>query len=358
MDDIKNAPIVEPIIYDAIIADNPAEQRLSGVFALGLVKSPAIKADFVKYGAPAKVVQAAQEERRLTGPLAIPDQLVASGVANDGTPVYTRYSADVIRHISEQANIRGIGRAVNHEHGSEPGGLYIVESWTIKDPAKDKAAALGMDYPAGTWMVTVAVQNDSYWQEYVKTGEVKGFSLEGLIDLKRSVQSEPKPKAKRSLSRLVYKAVQATVRAIMQADEPKVTQIQNAIMEVFIDMGEERIPLMLPEEGMPVYDSTGATIGTLQFVPAEITEEVEQGENKDTDKEKEAAVQAQPDMQAAIKQSLEAATKPLMAEIAALKKAMQSSKQTLPETADPAGKAVDKKQSYVDALEAIKANRK
>jgi len=337
MDDIKNAPIVEPIIYDAIIADNPAEQRLSGVFALGLVKSPAIQADFVKYSAPTKVVQAAQEERRLTGPLAIPDQLVASGQANDGTPVYTRYSADVIRHISEQANIRGIGRAVNHEHGSEPGGLYIVESWIIKDPAKDKAAALGMDYPAGTWMVTVAVQNDSYWQEYVQT---------------------PKPKAKRSLSKLVYKAVQATVRAIMQADEPKVTQIQNAIMEVFIDMGEERIPLMLPEEGMPVYDSTGATIGMLQFVPAEITEEVEQGENKDADKEKEAAVQAQPDMQAAIKQSLEAATKPLMAEIAALKKAMQSSKQTLPETADPAGKAVDKKQSYVDALEALKANRK
>jgi hypothetical protein len=349
--DIKSVPTVEPIIYDAILTDNEAERRLSGVFAVGLVKAPAIQADFVKYAAPTKVVQAAPEERRLTGPLVIPDQLVASGYASDGTPIYTRYSADVIRHMSEQANIRGIGRAVNHEHGKEPGGLYIVESWLIKDPAKDKAAALGMDYPAGTWMVTVAVHNDSYWQEYVETGAVKGFSLEGLIDLKRAVQAAPK--RKRSLRQLVYKAVEATVKAIMQADPRNVTQIQNDIMEVFIDMGSERVPLMLDDAGMlPVYDSTGAAIGTLQFVPAEAATEVEQSATPPKDGEAEKDKK----MQAAIQSAVEAATKALQSELATLKKAVQSSKQTLPET--PEKGPVDKHQSLVEALKVVASIRK
>ena len=38
-----------------------------------------------------------------------------------------------------------------------------------------------MDLPVGTWMVSMKVNNDEVWNDYVKTGLVKGFSIEGYF---------------------------------------------------------------------------------------------------------------------------------------------------------------------------------
>ena len=38
-----------------------------------------------------------------------------------------------------------------------------------------------MDLPLGTWVGAVKVNNDEIWNEFVKTGKVKGFSIEGYF---------------------------------------------------------------------------------------------------------------------------------------------------------------------------------
>ena len=38
-----------------------------------------------------------------------------------------------------------------------------------------------MDLPVGTWMVSMKVNNDDVWENYVKTGKVSGFSIEGYF---------------------------------------------------------------------------------------------------------------------------------------------------------------------------------
>ena len=38
-----------------------------------------------------------------------------------------------------------------------------------------------MNVPIGTWMGTVKVNNEEVWNDYVKTGKVKGFSIEGFF---------------------------------------------------------------------------------------------------------------------------------------------------------------------------------
>ena len=38
-----------------------------------------------------------------------------------------------------------------------------------------------MELPIGTWMVSMKVNNDDVWENYVKTGKVKGFSIEGYF---------------------------------------------------------------------------------------------------------------------------------------------------------------------------------
>ena len=38
-----------------------------------------------------------------------------------------------------------------------------------------------MNVPIGTWMGTMKVNNDDVWNDYVKEGKVKGFSIEGYF---------------------------------------------------------------------------------------------------------------------------------------------------------------------------------
>ena len=38
-----------------------------------------------------------------------------------------------------------------------------------------------MNVPLGTWMGSVKVNNDEVWNDFVKTGKVKGFSIEGYF---------------------------------------------------------------------------------------------------------------------------------------------------------------------------------
>jgi hypothetical protein len=35
--------------------------------------------------------------------------------------------------------------------------------------------------PVGTWMGTIKVNNDKIWNDFIKTGKVKGFSIEGYF---------------------------------------------------------------------------------------------------------------------------------------------------------------------------------
>jgi len=67
------------------------------------------------------------------------------------------------------------------EHNSELQGLTLVESWIVEDKQKDKSALYNLDVPVGTWMGSVKVNNDEVWNDYVKTGKVKGFSIEGYF---------------------------------------------------------------------------------------------------------------------------------------------------------------------------------
>jgi hypothetical protein len=49
----------------------------------------------------------------------------------------------------------------------------------------------GMDLPLGSWVGSVKVNNDKIWNEFVKTGKVKGFSIEGYFADKMERPKEP-----------------------------------------------------------------------------------------------------------------------------------------------------------------------
>ena len=81
---------------------------------------------------------------------------------------------------------------LEHQYAIE--GLSLVESWLVEDKVHDKSVKYGMDLPLGTWVGSVKVNNDKIWNEFVKTGKVKGFSIEGYF----ADRLESKPKAELS----------------------------------------------------------------------------------------------------------------------------------------------------------------
>ena len=45
----------------------------------------------------------------------------------------------------------------------------------------DKTKLYELNAPIGSWVGTMKVNNDVIWNDFIKTGKVKGFSIEGYF---------------------------------------------------------------------------------------------------------------------------------------------------------------------------------
>ena len=86
------------------------------------------------------------------------------------------------------------------EHQHKLHGLTLVESWIVEDEKYDKSRKYGLNVPVGTWMGAVKVNNQDVWDEYVKNGKVKGFSIEGYFVDKMQNKNKEEQKAQELLN--------------------------------------------------------------------------------------------------------------------------------------------------------------
>jgi len=94
---------------------------------------------------------------------------------------YVYFTKETIRRASEMFFQNGNQNNSTLEHEVDLQGLSVVESWIIEDEEYDKSRKYGLDLPIGTWMVSMKVNNPDIWEGYVKSGKVKGFSIEGYF---------------------------------------------------------------------------------------------------------------------------------------------------------------------------------
>lgn len=157
------------------------EQLFSGIEAISIVDQPAIEENFIALSKQheIKLAQVDEEKRILMGAALVPDKNI---YRRDGEEEYYIYfSKDTVRQASQLFLMRGNQNKSTLEHQAELHGLSVVESWIIEDEVHDKSRKYDMDLPVGTWMVSMKVNNDEVWNDYVKTGKVKGFSIEGYF---------------------------------------------------------------------------------------------------------------------------------------------------------------------------------
>jgi hypothetical protein len=121
------------------------------------------------------------EQRLVVGPAMIPDKMIIRRNEITGEIYYVYFSSDTIKKLQQKFMKEKLLDKTNLEHGRRfLKDVDVVESWIVDDPERDKQQVFGMDYPAGTWMITMKVTDDDTWDK-VKDGQLKGFSVQGYF---------------------------------------------------------------------------------------------------------------------------------------------------------------------------------
>jgi len=166
-------------IIELVIDEN---EELSGIEAISVVESPAIEEDFIalKDQEQIRLAEVSKEKRLLMGAALIPEKPIYRKSGDHEFYIY--FSKDTVAKASQMFLKRGNQSQATLEHTEEKlSGMTIVESWLVEDDIHDKSRKYGLDMPIGTWMVAMKVDNDDIWNNYVKEGKVKGFSIEGYF---------------------------------------------------------------------------------------------------------------------------------------------------------------------------------
>ena len=161
-----------------------------GIEAISVVENPAIEEDFIALnGNIIELAEADKEKKLLVGALLIPNKPIYRRSGDEEYYIY--FSKDTVVKASQMYLMNGNQSKATLEHDHEINGLTLVESWIVEDEVHDKSRKFGMNVPVGTWMGSVKVNNDEVWNDFVKTGKVKGFSIEGYFADRMERPKEP-----------------------------------------------------------------------------------------------------------------------------------------------------------------------
>lgn len=162
-----------------LVIDN--KDVMSGISAVSVVESPAIEEDFIalaKHEVELKEIDT--EKRILMGAALVPNKQIYRVNEKTKEEYYIYFSEDTVRKASELFLMRSNQNNATYEHDKKLDGMSVVESWIIEDEKQDKSVKYGFSLPVGTWMISMKVNNDNVWKD-VKSGKVKGFSIEGYF---------------------------------------------------------------------------------------------------------------------------------------------------------------------------------
>jgi len=166
------------------------DEDQDGVFAISLVNQPAIQENWIALSKEHKIEFKEIESKKniLLGAVLIPDMKI-DRMGEDGEVYEVFFSGDTIRKTAYKFMKNGYQSESTIQHKSKFEGVTVVETWLKEDMVNDKSVMYGFDYPVNTWMVAISVDNPEI-KDKVKSGEIKGFSIEGFFNEKLEMSED------------------------------------------------------------------------------------------------------------------------------------------------------------------------
>lgn len=130
-----------------------------------------------------------KEKRIISGPLMVADLPIYR--SDENGEYYGLFTADDIYNIRNKFFKKSYTKEVNAMHDSNQmiEGVYMIESFLI-DSKRGIHSPAGFKLTDGSWFGSYKVDNDEVWNEFIKTGKFKGFSVEGVFNM---VKIDKKP---------------------------------------------------------------------------------------------------------------------------------------------------------------------
>lgn len=158
-------------LYELTIEEDKDE-----VFAISLVDTPAMESDFVLLSKEEKEVHLSafnEEKQLIVGAVMIPNKAI---YRKDGDEEYNIYfSKDTVEQASQLFLQKENNSQFTLAHNNTIDNVSVVQSWL----STGDESRYGLDnIKEGTWMIAAKVNSKEMWN-YVKQGDVYGFSLEG-----------------------------------------------------------------------------------------------------------------------------------------------------------------------------------
>jgi hypothetical protein len=162
------------------------EEEVSGVYAISLVESPAMEGNFIALSKQEEIQfkEVDAEQRILMGLVLEPNKPIYRN--QNGEEFNIVFSEQTIKELSynffkqkHQSN-----STIEHDTKQKIAGVTFTESWIVENPTNDKSNNFGFSYPKGSWVAVMKVDDPAIWDDYVKTGKVKGFSIDAMLSLK------------------------------------------------------------------------------------------------------------------------------------------------------------------------------
>jgi hypothetical protein len=168
------------------------EELEQGIDATALVENPAIQRNWMAFKEHKSFnFKTHNEDKRiLAGALMVADFPMYRNM--NGKEFFVKFSSETIEQLADRMVLNNKLTAFNFEHDSkkELADMHIQQFFIINTELGVNTPIGFEELPNGSLFAFVKVNNEQVWNDYVKTGIVKGFSIEGNFATKEEFSEQ------------------------------------------------------------------------------------------------------------------------------------------------------------------------
>ena len=168
------------------------EELEQGIDATALVENPAIQRNWMafKEHKDFNFKTHNEDKRILAGALMVADFPMYRNM--NGKEFFVKFSSETIEQLADRMVLNNKLTAFNFEHDSkkELADMHIQQFFIINTELGVNTPIGFEELPNGSLFAFVKVNNEQVWNDYVKTGIVKGFSIEGNFATKEEFSEQ------------------------------------------------------------------------------------------------------------------------------------------------------------------------
>jgi hypothetical protein len=177
---------------DLPIIELTLEDLEQGVDATALVENPAIQRNWMafKEHKSYEFKTHNEDKRILAGALMVADFPMYRNM--NGKEFFVKFSSETIEQLADRMVLNNKLTAFNFEHDAkkELADMHIQQFFIINTELGVNTPIGFEELPNGSLFAFVKVNNEQVWNDYVKTGIVKGFSIEGNFATKEEFSEQ------------------------------------------------------------------------------------------------------------------------------------------------------------------------